>query len=69
MAGVVMLAGVALVAIVTAAVTSSFVARVHEQHRAEEATEATLEPQELWLPSRDAAADGVGDTAVSFAMR
>ncbi len=36
-AGVVMLAGVALVAIVTAAVTSSFVARVQEQRRAEHA--------------------------------
>jgi voltage-gated potassium channel len=46
-AGAVMLAGVALVAIVTAAVTSSFVARVQEQHRAEEATEDNLAEQRL----------------------
>ena len=46
-AGAVMLAGVALVAIVTAAVTSSFVARVQEQHRAEEATEEDLAEQRL----------------------
>jgi voltage-gated potassium channel len=38
-AGVVMLAGVALVAIVTAAVTSSFVARAEAQRGAEDATE------------------------------
>jgi voltage-gated potassium channel len=46
-AGAVMLAGVALVAIVTAAVTSSFVARVQEQRRAEEATEEGLAEQRL----------------------
>ncbi len=46
-AGAVMLAGVALVAIVTAAVTSSFVARVQSQHRAEDATDEDLAAQRL----------------------
>lgn len=46
-AGAVMLAGVALVAIVTAAVTSSFVARVQAQRRAEDATDENLAEQRL----------------------
>ena len=46
-AGAVMLAGVAPVAIVTAAVTSSFVARAQEQRRAEDATEEDLAEQRL----------------------
>lgn len=46
-AGVVMLAGVALLAIVTAAVTSSFVARAQEQRGAEEATADDLAEQRL----------------------
>ena len=46
-AGVVMLAGVALVAIVTAAVTSSFVARAEEQRGAADATEEGLAEQRL----------------------
>ncbi len=46
-AGAVMLAGVALVTIVTAAVTSSFVARVQEQRRAEIETDEELAEQRL----------------------
>jgi voltage-gated potassium channel len=46
-AGAVMLAGVALVAIVTAAVTSSFVARAQAQRGAEDATEDQLAAQRL----------------------
>ncbi len=46
-AGAVMLAGVALITIVTAAVTSSFVARVQSQHRAEDATDEDLAAQRL----------------------
>ena len=46
-AGAVMLAGVGLVTIITAAVTSSFVARVQEQRRAEDATEEDLAEQRL----------------------
>jgi voltage-gated potassium channel len=46
-AAAVMLAGVALVAIVTAAVTSSFVARAQAQRRAEHATEEDLAEQRL----------------------
>jgi len=44
---VVMLAGVALVTIVTAAVTSSFIARVQAQRRAEEVTDEELAEQRL----------------------
>lgn len=46
-AGVVMLGGVALIAIVTAAVTSSFVARAQAQRGAEDATEDDLAVQRL----------------------
>ncbi len=46
-AGAVMLAGVALVAIVTAAVTSSFVARAEAQRGAEDATHDDLAAQRL----------------------
>ncbi len=46
-AGAVMLAGVALVTIVTAAVTSSFVARVQAQRRAEVETSEDLAEQRL----------------------
>ena len=46
-AGVVMLAGVALVTIVTAAVTSSFVARAEAQRGAEDATQDDLAAQRL----------------------
>ena len=46
-AGVVMLAGVAFLAIITAAVTSSFVARAQEQRGAEHATEEDLAEQRL----------------------
>ena len=46
-AGAVMLAGIAMVAIVTAAVTSSFVARAQAQRGAEDATEDDLAAQRL----------------------
>jgi voltage-gated potassium channel len=46
-AGAVMLAGVALVTIVTAAVTSSFVGRVQAQRRVERATDEDLAEQRL----------------------
>jgi voltage-gated potassium channel len=46
-AGAVMLAGVALVTIVTAVVTSSFVARAQAQRGAEDATEDDLAQQRL----------------------
>jgi voltage-gated potassium channel Kch len=46
-AGAVMLLGVALVAIVTAAVTSSFVARAEEQRGADNATEGDLAAERL----------------------
>ena len=46
-AGAVMLAGVALVTIVTAAVTSSFVGRVQAQRSAEDATGEDLAEQRL----------------------
>ena len=46
-AGAVMLAGVALIAIVTAAVTSSFVARAEEQRGADDATEDGLAAERL----------------------
>jgi voltage-gated potassium channel len=46
-AGAVMLAGIAMVAIVTAAVTSSFVARAQAQRRAEDSTEDDLAAQRL----------------------
>jgi voltage-gated potassium channel len=46
-AGAVMLAGVALVAIVTAAVTSSFVARAEEQRGAADATQNDLAAERL----------------------
>ena len=46
-AGAVMLAGVALVTIVTAAVTSSFVARAEAQRGAEDATQDDLAAQRL----------------------
>jgi voltage-gated potassium channel len=46
-AGVVMLAGVAFLAIVTAAVTSSFVARAQAQRGAEDATGEDLAAQRL----------------------
>ncbi len=46
-AGAVMLAGVAFVAIVTAAVTSSFVARAQAQRGAEDAPEGDLAAQRL----------------------
>ena len=46
-AGAVMVAGVALVAIVTAAATSSFVARAQAQRGAEDATEDDLAEQRL----------------------
>jgi voltage-gated potassium channel len=46
-AGAVMLAGVALIAIVTAAVTSSFVARAEEQRGAEDATQDDLAAERL----------------------
>lgn len=44
---VVMLEGIAFLAIVTAAITSTFVARVEEQHRAQEAAEEDHAEQRL----------------------
>ncbi len=55
-AGAVMLAGVALVTIVTAAVTSSFVARVQAQRRAELETSEDLAEQRLDARLEDIAA-------------
>ncbi len=55
-AGAVMLAGVALVTIVTAAVTSSFVARVQAQRRAEVETSEDLAEQRLAAQLQDIAA-------------
>jgi len=55
-AGAVMLAGVALVTIVTAAVTSSFVARVQAQRRAEVETSEDLAEQRLDARLEDIAA-------------
>ncbi len=55
-AGAVMLAGVALVTIVTAAVTSSFVARVQAQRRAEIETDEELAEQRLDAQLQDIAA-------------
>jgi voltage-gated potassium channel len=55
-AGAVMLAGVALLAIVTAAVTSSFVARAQAQRGAEEATEDDLAAERLDARLEDIAA-------------
>ena len=55
-AGAVMLAGVALVTIVTAAVTSSFVARVQAQRRAEVETGEELAEQHLDARLEDIAA-------------
>jgi len=52
-AGAVMLAGVALVAIITAAVTSSFVARAQAQHGAEDATEDDLAEQRVDAQLKD----------------
>ncbi len=46
-AGVVMLAGIGLVTIITAAVTSSFVARAEAQRGADDATEDDLAAQRL----------------------
>jgi voltage-gated potassium channel len=55
-AGAVMLAGVALVTIVTAAVTSSFVARVQAQRRAELETSEDLAEERLDARLEDIAA-------------
>ena len=55
-AGAVMLAGVGLVTIVTAAVTSSFVARVQAQRRAEIETDEELAEQRLNAQLQDIAA-------------
>ena len=52
-AGAVMLAGVALIAIVTAAVTSSFVARADEQRGADDATEGDLAAERLDVRLQD----------------
>ena len=68
-AGAVMLAGVALVAIVTAAVTSSFVARAQAQRGAEDATEDARRPASRCPASGHHRAAGPGRADARRAQR